>query len=119
MIYKIVSYSNILIWSLAGLIVIGSNYFEYQIMNLIVGMFFLLIVFFSLIRYKTISQLKNEITKDPSVFNRFLILEILLFLIILLFGVMCLIGAGSRFFYERKSVFGCYDSVECTKEMIL
>jgi hypothetical protein len=105
--------SNIVLWVLAGLITIGSNYYGFNIANFIVGFLFFLIGYFWYIRYKNTINLITESKKSKilnisieTVLHRTLNLELILIIISLLIVLIVNSGVVSRVFSEKMSVFG-------------
>jgi hypothetical protein len=105
--------SNIVLWVLAGLMTIGSNYYGFNIANFIVGFIFFLIGYFWYVRYNNTVNLITELKKSnilnisiEAVLHRTVNLELILIFIGLLIVLIVNSGVVSRVFSEKMSVFG-------------
>jgi|GEM_PF-4372739 hypothetical protein len=111
--YIILTYSNIILWIIAGIIILGSNYYDFNIINCIVGLLLLLISSFWYKKYKSIINLMVEVKKNFSQFNslemklqNLLKYEFMLIVISLLLVLIINSGVFTRVFGEQMSVFG-------------
>jgi hypothetical protein len=96
----------------AGVTTLGSNYFGFNIANIIVGFLFFLISYYWYIRSKNTKYLITELEKSKMssasieiVLHRTLNLEIILIIMSILVVLVANLGVISRVFSEKMSVF--------------
>ena len=116
-IYKLLSIVNTAVWTLLGLLTIGSIIHGSVglYINIIIGCLFLLIAGYlhnkaknTIALAKTIETLERD-TSDRSIetlIKRFILLETIFTVLSILFGVLLLTGAITRVFGEQVPVFG-------------
>lgn len=111
--FKTLSFANMGFWTVTGTTIIGSNYYELNIVNFILGFIFFTIGFFWYIRYENFNLIIFEINNNnlqrssiKKILQKTLDLEFILIIISLVISFILTTGVVSRVFIESKSVFG-------------
>ena len=112
LIYKLATNFSIILWFLDGLLTIGSiaNGTIGLFINMIMGIIFMLIGLYIYLKVKNVIRIidysEDLATKNKTIYNRFIFIEIIFTFISIVVGLIALSGIASRVFGEGLAVFG-------------